>query len=688
MKNRAFLLLSLFALLPVSMLRAQKLTEAVQVTAVEVPVTVVDRDGNPVRGLDRSNFELLDEGQPVSISYFDSVDFQSRSGAAPEAIPASVRRNFLLLFDLSHSSVGTIGRAQTAAKQFVDRLLEDSDLAAVGTFSVDQGFRLLTSFTADQALLDSAIETLGHPKYFRQADPLFMSAALAQSEGGGATMKAEAQAAVQEQIEDYNRSNARRNDDYLRERLKAQFQNFAAIARALDNVRGRKQIILLTEGFDARLVQGRQELGGSSQADNEAVMSGEVWKVDNDERFGNVSSASDLTEMAESFKRSDVVLHAVDIKGLRSDVDAREGFSKASTDALFLITDPTGGTVFKNQNDLEKNFGEMLHQQEVVYVLGFQASTSGVGGTFHPLTVKLKGGPRGARLSYREGYYEPSAGSDLQKVLTVSEIMQSDIAYSDLPFGVATAGFPTAEGTPQVPVVLEIDGSKLAEGVSGKLATGELYIYAFDSHDTVRDYIYQRVSFDLEKVRSALESKGIRYYGTLSLPPGKYALKTVLRINESGYIGFHRDELTVQDFAKPAVLRPFMIADTTDWIMLKAPASSAQNAAYPFEVGGQSFVPGADSTLQPNQTYKVCLFTYHLKPEDLALGAVVKNAGGTSLPAKVSLLGRSPVGDDGAMKLLFEFSTENLTPGAWGLEFTVKPKQGRTWTVDMPFRIR
>src|SRR6185436_12166554 len=107
--------------------------------------------------------------------------------------------------------------------------------------------------------------------------------------------------------------------------------------------------------------------------------------------------------MGELLRRSDVVLHAIDIKGLRTDVDASAGLKRSSNEGLYLLTRPTGGEVFKNANDLSSSFRSLLKRQEVVYILGFQASGSNPG-RFHSLKVKVK--MPGATASHRSGYYE------------------------------------------------------------------------------------------------------------------------------------------------------------------------------------------------------------------------------------------------------------------------------------------
>src|SRR5947209_10479409 len=135
-----------------------QMKETVNVNVVEVPVTVVDSSGNPIRGLTAANFELLDQGKKRDITSFDKIDF-----AAPEAVSAlsplnpTARRSFLLLFDLGFSSPNALTRAQEAARQFVKESMQPRDLVAVGTIDVDHGFRLISAFTTDRELITSAI---------------------------------------------------------------------------------------------------------------------------------------------------------------------------------------------------------------------------------------------------------------------------------------------------------------------------------------------------------------------------------------------------------------------------------------------------------------------------------------------------------------------------------------------------
>ena len=164
MKRSWLVLLSVFVV-AVPLATAQ-VAERVNVSLIEVPVTVVDGSGNAVRGLKAENFALSDDRGTHPVASFDMVDFASPGRTA---VPPPARRSFLLLFDLSNSTPNAMARARHAAEEFVKNSVHPSDLAAVGTITVETGFRMVTAFTSDRALLASAIVD---PRNFIVSDPL------------------------------------------------------------------------------------------------------------------------------------------------------------------------------------------------------------------------------------------------------------------------------------------------------------------------------------------------------------------------------------------------------------------------------------------------------------------------------------------------------------------------------------
>ena len=685
------LLLTLALAAPLS---AQRMNEAVQVTVVEVPVTVVDREGKAVTGLTAENFELYDEGKRVPIEYFDVLDLTTtaKTADAPaEALPPAATRHFLLLFDLANSSPGTIGRSREAATQFVTRDLGPRDLAAVATFTAEAGARMVTNFTRDRRLLTNAIETLGHPKYFRVADPLMISAnvgAHTQTESGpGAAVDAEAIFA--ELTQDQQRLAKSAHDGEMRNRLRIQFSNMGKVARALDRLRGQKQIILLSEGFDARLVQGREDLGAEATKEADTVMAGEVWKVDSEARYGSSSSTTDVRDMAELFRRSDVILHAIDIKGLRgsSDVTSASAMKGKSVESLHLLTAPTGGTVFKNSNDLGDTFTKMLKQQETIYLLGFQARSTGKPGKFHTLKVKAPN-VRAARINHRLGYYEPSAQiSDLERNLTLAEILMTDAQIEDVVVNLGATTLPGPGGKARIPVVVEIPAEGLLQDLKGSKANAQLFLYAFNQNDQVIDFLQERIGVDLDAAGDAVRKGGVRYYGTLRLPPGRYAVKALVRVAETGRIGYKREDVEVPAFDKAAIMPPVVFEEPGQWAMLFGP-SRGDEYPYPFAVGDAKYIPKSEPVVKAGGEYKIALFLNRVPLENLSVLPTLVTSGGTSQPANVTLLGRSSADERGSVKLIFNFQPKAIAAGRHELRFDVKAKDGTETAVSLPFIVR
>jgi VWFA-related protein len=477
--------------------------ERVTVSYVEVPVTVT-RDGAPVRGLTKDNFELIDGKEKRAIDSFETIDFAAVEGTRTVSpLNPESRRNFLLLFDLSFSSPQSIGRAQEAARAFVARSVGSRDLVAVGSVDVDRGFRFLTAFTTDRDLLVAAI---ADPRTFRTRDPLQIAGAnqfadLTAAPPSGSTERSADRFA--DVAADYARGAARADDEYRRSRVKKQVEILGTIARSLRGLAGRKHLVLLSEGFDPRLVSGRAAGEASEQnEENRAIEFGEVWKVDSDKRYGSSSSQKSLSGMADEFRHADVVLHAVDIQGIRVQNTVREGAKLNLNDGLFLLANATGGTVFRNSNDITGDFDRLMRQQEVVYLLGFRAPVNHPG-AFHELRLRLVNVPN-ARAQSRGGYYEAGGESSIERSLSTAEIVVNDIAQTDIRVAALAASFPIGETRALVPVVLEINGADLIAKAKNNIATADVFVYGFDSDGLVRDAIYQRITVDVARAAALL----------------------------------------------------------------------------------------------------------------------------------------------------------------------------------------
>src|SRR5881227_3079214 len=89
------------ALLLLSATLAAQAPLRVDVNLVLVPVTVTDRKGTVINGLDQSRFQVFEEGVPQAIASFSSED-----------LPASLG----LVLDVSGSMRQKLGTAQTLVR--------------------------------------------------------------------------------------------------------------------------------------------------------------------------------------------------------------------------------------------------------------------------------------------------------------------------------------------------------------------------------------------------------------------------------------------------------------------------------------------------------------------------------------------------------------------------------------------
>jgi VWFA-related protein len=646
--------------------------ESIDVVLVEVPVTVVDRDGNPIRNLTKENFEVWDGREKRDITYFDVLDLAKLAGETADLkTPVQVARSFMLLFDTTHAAPASLMRAREAAGNFVDKQLLPRDRVAVGMMSVQNGFVLLTGFTTDRELVRRAVDTLGEPSQFQIRDPLLLAAndfdARANEtlgDRGGPEGAAAARTAAIETFRDMARDQRRTARDQQKQEILRQFDDLSSLARVLDRVHGRKQVILLSEGFDAKAVQGRESLSTLEAREEQiAIERGAVWNVDNENRYGSVEANNALRRMIDALRRSDVIMHAIDIKGLRTDVDA-SGHNPSSTESLSLLTRDTGGTVFKHSNDLAANFERMLRQQDVTYLLAFQTRQT-TPGKFHDLKVKVSGIPAGARVSNRSGYFEDTAiTSEIDRTLSAGEILMNSVPVDDVKVRVFTAAYPRRSNAAQAPVVLEIDGKSLVAGSIDRNVPTDFYVYAFDDQDQIRDFAYQRVTLDMAKLRTKIEAKGVKFYSTLLLPPGDFSLRVLVR-TAAGRSGFTTTRVHVPAEGE-ALAVPVMFDESPGWVMIKA-QDRPSAPAYPFIAGTTSFVPAARAVIATGAPYTMAVMTYNLAPEQVRVEATVNGQ-----PVPLSFLGKTNPDADGGVKLMYELRPPRLASGEYQLMMNLR----------------
>lgn len=114
----------------------------VETNLVTMPVSVLDRDGRFVSGLQQRDFQVFENGVSQKVEYFQSVEK-----------PFTV----ILLIDVSPSTQYKIDEIQDAAISFVNQLRRDDRVAII---SFDEHLHLLSPPTSNKNVLRNAIQQL------------------------------------------------------------------------------------------------------------------------------------------------------------------------------------------------------------------------------------------------------------------------------------------------------------------------------------------------------------------------------------------------------------------------------------------------------------------------------------------------------------------------------------------------
>ena len=377
----------------------------VDVRLVAVPVFVTTREGKAVPALTAADFEIEDQGRKVPVAGFLAVD-ASAPPAAPDvtggsrALTAAARRQFLLLFDLTFSTAPGMLKAREAALAFLQKGPEPGDLIAVASFGPG-GLDVRLGFTPDVLQAAHAVATLGSAEGARLRDPLGIAYDLGVPLGEGTGRwglllqpqekgKVDLAAVYRNQILQLSRAER----DQYRQRVVQYVGELQRLALLLDSVQGRKQVMLLSGGFDQSVLMGAQSTEQAESA--QAVTEGRLWEVQDDRHFGDSVARSGLDALYAALARSDTVVHTLDVGGLTGGRAGRSrrvgGETRGSgRETLAQIAGRSGGRFLHNANDLAAAMRDVLDASRHYYVLAFApAESKKPPGELRKLRIKVK----------------------------------------------------------------------------------------------------------------------------------------------------------------------------------------------------------------------------------------------------------------------------------------------------------
>ncbi|MGC1453154.1 MAG: VWA domain-containing protein [Candidatus Sulfotelmatobacter sp.] len=525
-------------------------TFRVQSDLVLVNVTVRDKNGNIVRGLKPEDFTILEDNKPQKAVSFDveNVDAVPNQGVTEtkplttppteQTSPATTgraasadqfkdRRLIVLFFDLSAMEPDEIDRAATSAEHYVDTQMAPADLVSI----VSLGSALLVNqdFTADHELLKKQLRAFG-----TGSGQGFEEGSTGTTEGTPDT----GQPFTADDTE-YNIFNTDRRLEALR-----------SVAEKLSHLQQKKSLIYFSSGMDRTGIENQSELRAAINAavrSNLAIYTMDLRGLQALVAGGEAQNASLRGTSAYSGQSM--------INALNSNFTTQE--------SLVTLASDTGGRAFLDSNDFSQVFQGVQQDTSTYYLLGYRSSNPARDGRYRRIAVKVN--LAGVKVDYRRGYYAPADyrhSTKEDKELQLQEELASELPTTDLPLYLSTAYFRLEANKFFIPVSLVVPGSEIpfTRTSDRDKATLDVIGIVLDNQKHPVTQVRDTVNLAID-TSSEVRKKNVQYDTGLSLPPGKYHLKFVVRENQTGRMGSFETDLEVPDLkSQPLKMSSIVLA--------------------------------------------------------------------------------------------------------------------------------
>jgi VWFA-related protein len=660
---------------------------------IQTYVTVVDKSGRFVDGLNRDQFQLLIDGQPREISFFDRVTggvgsqtnvTGNDSKAASPTNNATIRgRSIVFFVDDLHLSLDSLNRTRKMLRDFLDHQMNPRDSVAIVSASGQIGF--LQQFTSDKEVLAAAIDRLNYktlpPRTLgmgnvpmsdfvaslidskadsRQNNVMNVYIEECQKQSPGSNKDRRALEMLRLNCEQLVKSNARM---ILTEAATTTANTYAAlraVMRSNERAPGRKLAFFISDGFLLDTSRGP-------------------------------ALREQLEDIIDSAQRGGVVIYTIDAKGLTSNLlDATNnvvsdangrmaGVATAETvamqDALNALARDTGGRALRNQNYFDRWVDKMLDETSNYYVVAWRPSNEvETAKRFHNVQVTITGSPE---LNVRVARGYRGNGNAKPQILAASGEKPSTSKTSpDNDIQTALADYYPNDS---LPVALSL--TYLNTPANGLVLTSSMQITGngFDPAEGQRasNFLIAGVilndrgrvatSFKTSLKESAdSENPAIIYNHRATLPPGIYQVRVAARDDQTGRVGSALNWIVIPDLADRRL--------NLSSVMLIAPDMESLQAAD----GTEQVQLSVDHRFPRGSHLDWCVFIYNAQQEsssnrDLDVLVQVVRDDRVVQESRPTV---SDVGSDPARIFLGDrMALESLSPGRYDFLISVADKR-------------
>ena len=463
---------------------SESIQHEVTVSLKLVQVRVLDSYGKPARDLEQSDFIVLDNGKPQTITAFEKhfVALPETTLGETKPLPARdtlslLNRKFIFLIDFDSNNVEGVMKSVNAACEFLDTKTQPGDEIAIFSSSWIKGLVLHEYFTADikkirttlGKVLDTPVVTEGWNSFAALGHSLMGMEALDTQVNVGAGLQ--------------QRSASARLSKGLIE-----------LAKALRHIPGKKNIILFSRGFGSQV-----RIPGSA---GEAI----------------------FMDMGRALASADSPVFAVDST---AGFGAKAAKSVLPEYSLQRLSEMTGGKFFPDIGLYAEIAEGIQSATGNYYVLGYPIA-SAWDGKFHDIRVEVK--RSGCKAYAQKGYFNPQPFATLtpiEKHLHLLELALGEKASPDLRLDFSVLALPFAEkkDAPNVLILAHIPIRAIVREIGGKT---EFLSLVFDRNKSI--IASRRMEMDWTEFRG----ESLAQYSAEVLAPGPYECRIVLRNTETG----------------------------------------------------------------------------------------------------------------------------------------------------------